>query len=251
MAQKAEDLRVRRTRKLLQRAFIELTIEKGFADVTVRDIAERAMVNRSTFYRHYLDKYDLLSQYIEGLSELIDSHEEDASPMGILDQHPDSPPAGLVNLLKHMQMNADFYRMMLGKKGDPAFCAQSFRQYIEKGFRHMLPSGVAQRDPSVPPIDMSVSYVLHAGMGAIVWWLESDQAYTPEQVAVWLYQLSMADISLSLGLGGKATDGERPHHHHLKHTQPVGNRHGLRTVIRPELVEDRGDVETDGALGDE
>jgi len=100
LAQKAEDLRVRRTRKLLQRAFIELTIEKGFADVTVRDIAERAMVNRSTFYRHYLDKYDLLSQYIEGLSELIDSHEEDASPMGILDQHPDSPPAGLVNLLK-------------------------------------------------------------------------------------------------------------------------------------------------------
>ena len=57
-----EDLRVRRTRKLLQQAFIECTIEKGFAALTVRDITERAMVNRSTFYRHYLDKYDLLEQ---------------------------------------------------------------------------------------------------------------------------------------------------------------------------------------------
>ncbi len=207
MAQKAEDLRVRRTRKLLQRAFIELTIEKGFADVTVRDITERAMVNRSTFYRHYLDKYELLSQYIEGLFELIDSHEEDTSPMSILDQHPDSPPAGLVSLLKHIQMNADFYRVMLGKKGDPAFCAQSFRRFVEKGFRSMLPSDVAPTDPSRPPIDLSVSYVLQAGIGAIVWWLENGQSYTPEQVAVWLNQLSMADIGLSLGLNGKAADG--------------------------------------------
>ena len=206
MTQNVEDLRVRRTRKLLQKALIEVTIEKGFANVTVRDIAERAMVNRSTFYRHYLDKYELLSGYIGELSELIDSHEGEVSLADHRDQPPDRPPAGLVNLLKHMQRNADFYRVMLGKKGDPAFCAQSFRQYIEKGFRHMLPSGVAQLDPSVPPIEMSVSYVLHAGIGAIVWWLENDQAYTAEQVAVWLYQLSMADISLSLGLGEKASD---------------------------------------------
>lgn len=62
MTQKSEtteDLRVLRTRKLLQQAFIELTVEKGFATLTVRDITKRAMVNRSTFYRHYLDKYDL------------------------------------------------------------------------------------------------------------------------------------------------------------------------------------------------
>jgi AcrR family transcriptional regulator len=58
------DLRVRRTRKLLKSALIELTIEKGFAAVTVQDIADRAMVNRATFYRHCLDKYDLLDQYM-------------------------------------------------------------------------------------------------------------------------------------------------------------------------------------------
>ncbi|MBZ0292889.1 MAG: TetR/AcrR family transcriptional regulator, partial [Anaerolineae bacterium] len=52
-----EDLRVRRTRKLLQQALIELTVERGFSEITVGDIAERAMGNRSTFYRHYLDKY--------------------------------------------------------------------------------------------------------------------------------------------------------------------------------------------------
>lgn len=209
MAQKLEDLRVRRTRKLLQKALIELTIEKGFADVTVSDIAERAMVNRSTFYRHYLDKYEVLREYIGGLSKLIDAQEGNAISADDRDQSPEAPPPGLVNLLKHIQMNADFYRVMLGKKGDPAFCAQSFRQYIEHGFRHMLPRGVAQAAPDRPPLDLSVSYVLHAGMGAILWWLENDRSCPPEQVAVWLYRLSMADLRLTLGLGEKAVDSQQ------------------------------------------
>jgi hypothetical protein len=46
-----------------------------------------------------------------------------------------------------------------------------------------------------------VSYLLSAGVGAIVWWLENDQPYSPEQMAVWLYQLSRASISVSLGSG--------------------------------------------------
>ncbi len=202
MTQNVEDLRVRRTRKLLQQALIQLTIEKGFADVTVRDITERAMVNRATFYRHYVDKYDLLSKYIEGLSELIDTQEGDTPGV----DQPDQPPAGLIRLLKHIQLNADFYRVMLGEKGDPALCAQSFRRYIEKGFRSILPSDTAHTDPSAPPIGMSVSYLLHAGMGAIAWWLESGQACTPEQVAAWLTQFSQADIGVSLGPGGKDLD---------------------------------------------
>ena len=206
MAQKTEDLRVRRTRKLLQQALIELTGEKGFANVTVHDIAERAMVNRSTFYRHYLDKYDLLRQYIEAIYALIASHVGDAPSVGKQDQLPEELPNGLVNILKQVQENADFFRVMLGEKGDPGFCGQSVRRLIEKQIRHFLPDEAAQVDPSQPPIDLSVSYVIHAGIGAILWWLENDQHSTPEQVAIWLYQLSMANVNVSLGANGKAAD---------------------------------------------
>jgi AcrR family transcriptional regulator len=201
LGQKSEDLRVRRTRKLLQEALVELTLEKGFADVTVSDITERAMVNRSTFYRHYLDKYDLLRQYIEGLQALIEPKEGESTPGDNSAQPSGQPPAGVVRILRHIQKNADFFRVMLGKKGDPAFCAQSFRPYIEKGFRSLLSDETLQADSGNPPLDLSVHYVLHAGTGAILWWLENDQPCTPEQLAVWLNQFSRADISLSLGLG--------------------------------------------------
>lgn len=202
MTKKSGDLRVRRTRALLQKALIELTIEKGFTDVTVRDITERAMVNRSTFYHHYVDKYDLLSQYIEEVIALIYDQEGNSHPMTDFDQ----PSAGLVRILQHVQANADFYRVLLGKKGDPAFCAQSFRRFIEQQFRYMLPSEPAKVDPNRPPLDLSVNYILHAGIGAILWWLENDQPCSPEQVAIWLNQFSQADISVSLGGNGKGAD---------------------------------------------
>lgn len=68
------DRRVRRTERLLKQAFRELVAEKGFAAVTVRDIAERADVNRGTFYAHYPDKYALLDLAIrEKLRMLLDA----------------------------------------------------------------------------------------------------------------------------------------------------------------------------------
>ena len=208
MTQKLEDLRVRRTRKLLKRALVELTIEKGFVDITVRDLAERAMVNRSTFYRHYEDKYDLLSQYIEEIIALIHAQEGESSqekgpnqtPAYEGNSQPYQPSAGLVRILRHVQTNADFYRALLGEKGAPALCAQSFRRFIEQQFRHMMPDHEVQTDPNRPPIGLSVSYILHAGIGAILWWLENDRPCPPEQFAVWLNQFSTADMGVSLGL---------------------------------------------------
>ncbi len=62
--EKPVDLRVRRTRHLLQQAFMELMAEKDFQAITVQDIADRAMVNRATFYDHFVDKYALLTTSI-------------------------------------------------------------------------------------------------------------------------------------------------------------------------------------------
>ncbi len=58
------DPRVKRTRRLILRAFSELLAEKGFQAVTVQDIARRAEINRATFYAHFPDKYALLQYSI-------------------------------------------------------------------------------------------------------------------------------------------------------------------------------------------
>ena len=67
------DPRVKRTRLLLEQAFMDLIEEKGFQAVTVQDITEKAGVNRATFYAHFADKYALLDHRIrQGFIEEID-----------------------------------------------------------------------------------------------------------------------------------------------------------------------------------
>jgi AcrR family transcriptional regulator len=59
------DPRVRRTRQLLLKAFDELLATKDFEAISVQDIAEKATVNRATFYDHFPDKFALLDYLIE------------------------------------------------------------------------------------------------------------------------------------------------------------------------------------------
>src|SRR5215212_1394794 len=62
--EKRVDPRVKRTRELIVGAFGELVAEKGHRGLTVQEIAERATVNRATFYDHFRDQYELLDYFI-------------------------------------------------------------------------------------------------------------------------------------------------------------------------------------------
>lgn len=59
------DPRVVRSRQAIIDAFILLSEAKPFENITVKDITEKALVNRATFYNHFLDKYDLMEKAIQ------------------------------------------------------------------------------------------------------------------------------------------------------------------------------------------
>ena len=61
------DPRVKRTRKLIVDAFFGLLDEKSIQTISVQDIAERATVNRATFYTHFEDKYALMDWVVRDL----------------------------------------------------------------------------------------------------------------------------------------------------------------------------------------
>ena len=65
------DRRKVRTKKEIKETFISLLEEKSFEKMSVRDLTERANINRGTFYLHYLDKYDLLEKLEEELFEKV------------------------------------------------------------------------------------------------------------------------------------------------------------------------------------
>lgn len=63
------DLRVLKTKKNKYSALVELMKEKSFEEIKVSDICTKALINRSTFYSHYKDKYELLASWINDLKD--------------------------------------------------------------------------------------------------------------------------------------------------------------------------------------
>ena len=69
------DARVRYTVHMIQNVFLELLKEKPVAKITVKEICEHAEINRSTFYKHYQDVYDLMekleNEAVEAFEKLL------------------------------------------------------------------------------------------------------------------------------------------------------------------------------------
>ncbi len=74
MKTKQEDRRLIRSRRLLGNALIELMQEKRYIDITVQDIIDRADVGRTTFYKHFQDKEDLLISNLDAILENFIHH---------------------------------------------------------------------------------------------------------------------------------------------------------------------------------
>lgn len=65
------DRRIRRTENAIQTAFVKLIMEKDINKITVKELCERADINKSTFYLHYHDIYDLAEQFRQSFATRI------------------------------------------------------------------------------------------------------------------------------------------------------------------------------------
>ena len=80
--EKKKDLRVIKTKKMIYTALVELMKEKTFEEIKVSDICEKALINRSTFYAHYEDKYELLIDFIKDLKMVLQKAKEENILLG-------------------------------------------------------------------------------------------------------------------------------------------------------------------------
>lgn len=104
------DLRIRRTHKLLSYALISLLKEKSFDDIRISDICDNAMVHRTTFYKHFEDKYHLLDFMLRQLIQDFQKKSLQYTPV-------DNPKQYYTNLfrllLEHISENKRMYSIGL------------------------------------------------------------------------------------------------------------------------------------------
>lgn len=66
---KETDLRVIKTKKALSSSLLQLLEQQLFQTITVNQICDNALVHRTTFYKHFYDKYDLLEYLFNQLTK--------------------------------------------------------------------------------------------------------------------------------------------------------------------------------------
>jgi AcrR family transcriptional regulator len=181
MTQPVNNLRVRRTQKLLREALIELIEERGFDALTVGEITERAMVSRAAFYRNYQDKYDLVEQiFAEAMQALLNAISEPETAHS---------PQIWVKFFEHIAEYERLYRALLGRKGSPWFVLKMRASLIDlvKEFGRLAPQW---QPDAVQPIslypasdELVPDLVATMFVEAITWWLEQGRPYPPEEIA--------------------------------------------------------------------
>ena len=114
----ATDARVRYTKMVITQSFIKLLGKKPLSRITVKEICEAAELNRATFYKHYLDVYDLLdkmeAQFLEELSSVLRSRENTT----VKDL--------LTFIMVNFKAEEETYKALCSSNGDPAFPAKIF-----------------------------------------------------------------------------------------------------------------------------
>jgi AcrR family transcriptional regulator len=183
MTQKADNLRVKRTKILLREALIALIEERGFNTLTVGELTERAMVSRAAFYRSYQDKYDLVEQIFEEAMSIL---------FNAIGEFGREHPADVwVRFFEQIAQYDLLYRALLGKKGSPWFVqkmrarlAALIKEHGSLGGSHGSIMSEHAAHLAHPFSDTFVPDLVAAMLvEAITWWLEQGQPYTPKELA--------------------------------------------------------------------
>jgi AcrR family transcriptional regulator len=104
------DRRVQRTRRALRDAFHALMAERGWDDVSVQSICERADIGRSTFYLHYDSKEQLLEGGLDDLRQTLRcSASQDKRGQ------PNALPF-LRGLIEHAHEQRKLFRALIGRR---------------------------------------------------------------------------------------------------------------------------------------
>jgi len=193
------DLRVQRTRKHLLESLISLICEKGFASVTVKDITERAMVNRATFYHHYEDKDDLLTRGMDSIfDEMIKATKKPISNMNEAIEA--GAPDVLVTFFEHIAANSDFYIAIFDDYGVTGFTKRledNIKSTASERIQYLLSKSNSK--PIIPE-DILIGFNTAAYFGLIKWWLLNGMPYSPQEIADYYIQMNIRGLYNCIGL---------------------------------------------------
>ena len=173
------DPRIAKTKQSLQEALFTLVRERGIDDVSVSDIAQRAGVNRTTFYLHYSDKETLLADALDLIAQRA------GAELGPIDVTSGEPPVVLVEFLSHMETYAELYHRVFTEPGYGVALAR-LRAHMIAGIERVAEHSDHGHAPDVP-VHFVAAGVAGSILGMLGAWLDEDPRANAIDAARWIW----------------------------------------------------------------
>ena len=176
------DPRAEFTEKIIREAFLLLLREKPVGRITVTELIQKAGINRTTFYKHYLDIPDLLekteNELLDSLRQLIPETWADTKDL----------ERTTASVFSYIQQYWQQYIPLGSQNGDPMLASKTFTLLYETAYPvlvgHMPEKTEEERQ-------ILYSYLSQGCGGVLLWWLQSGMNISPEELARIILTFSM------------------------------------------------------------
>jgi len=190
------DRRISRTRRLMLDALMALIEERGYENITVQDILDRADVGRSTFYAHFRDKDELLLSWFEHLRSLFEQQQQSlltarrtgsATEVNIV-----------LDLFRHTAEHHKLYKAVAGRQSGEMILKYLHR-YLNGLLLPIFEELTRKRRESPVPVEVTANYLVGTLLSMMTWWLDHNMPYPPEKMEAMFRTLTRPSIEAALG----------------------------------------------------
>ena len=176
-----QDLRVIKSRSAIENAFINLVEIKGFQNVSITEIAEKAMVNRNTIYLNYGSKEDILEAIIRAsLSKYFG--EMGPGYFREIGLNKKRIEKFYINLFKVVDENIELYRILLTDQSSAGYLQNALAR-IRKGMESITKPNAENR--------IKLSFVLNGVLGLVGSYIKFATGTAEENIKI------LTDLTLS------------------------------------------------------
>ncbi len=185
METKKDDLRIRRTYRLLSDALMRLMRKEPFEKISVKDICEEAMVHRTTFYTHFEDKYDLLKYCIRELESPFDTTDiTENSYDGYKNYYMDVARI----ILGEVEKQSDLFISFMRRNEEETFLG-NFQHHLTVKIAEKLDKCEKNGLKLPAPTPFLANFYAGACMSTASWWLKNNMPISTNEFVKYLSNL--------------------------------------------------------------
>jgi len=118
------DVRIRYTKMIIRDSFVQALKSQPVNKISVKEICEIAEINRTTFYKHYTDCFDLLKQIEDELIVELQQLVQETRHKNLSDV--------FVKILSTMRESGSLYMALFSENGDSSFPSRIFNMCYEQ-----------------------------------------------------------------------------------------------------------------------